>query len=293
MCSEPPYCCNPLTTVIPKALWCPSPLHSSLEATLYFPYCSLSSVLPLTVRFSGHWLDLILLDNVSKIPSYEEFHDKKGFVLKKKHAEATPLVQDKQGTVLEKKHSGTIRPEQGTASSEIPSVDWEPATECDPLLKAPDAGIFACGMDGHCVESEESELGGFCVAFEQAPILSHALQLGGWSGTTCGLYKEGATCDCSLFNNTSGEGTFTCTYCEGYSQEECPTVCGNFELAYNITNIMAYSASCLEPEGGVPAESLCYSWSFDRSSMMRTECEFKINNVTCNSCSIVDSCLPW
>ena len=148
---------------------------------------------------------------------YEEFHDKKGFVPEKKHAEATRLVQDKQDTVIEKKHSGTVSPEQGIASSEIASVDRQPAIECNPLLKATDAGIFACGIDSHCIKSEESKLGGFCVAFEQAPILSHALQLFNF---TCveGPDADGFTCDCSLFNNTSDLGSYTCSLPE----ESCP-----------------------------------------------------------------------
>jgi hypothetical protein len=261
--------------------------------------CHLVTRLPLlAVAYCGGWRKHEKSESQSRILQaalYEEFHDhdKKGFVLEENCAGATHPVQDKQGTVLEKKRPGTVHHAQGTASSEIPFVDRELAIECDPLLKPPDAGIFACGMDSHCVESEESELGGFCVAFEQAPILNRALQ----PEVECvDVNEDGAICDCSLFNNTSGVGSFTCSnpdYCVGQYFGVFPRVCGNLEITYAFPgNQSGTTTYCFEPDGGMPAESLCYSSSY--SSMLYNgtswECEFKVNDIKCNSCLVEDYC---
>jgi hypothetical protein len=99
-------------------------------------------------------------------------HDKKG-VLFEKHVR----VHGKQvNDVLDKKRSGSARLVQDSASSEVPSDDREASVECDPLSKVNDSGIFGCGVDVHCVESEESKLGGFCVSAKQAPSINRALQ---------------------------------------------------------------------------------------------------------------------
>jgi hypothetical protein len=217
----------------------------------------LTQSLPLATAYRAGWRKREKSESQSTILQaaiYEKFCDKKGFVLEKKRAEATRLVQDKQGTVLEKKRTGTVRPEQGTVSSEIPSVDQEPAIECAPLSKAPDAGIFTCGMDRHCVESEESELGGFCVAVKQAPILSHVLQ---WYTWECMEDNGYSTCDCSLFNNISGLGSLTCTYPEGFCPPQYPSVCGSTFQMVTVTNSsIAYYYQCLYPDDAVPM-SIC------------------------------------
>ena len=252
----------------------------------------LAQSLPLAVAYGAGWRKREKSESqrrtILQAAFYEEFRDNKGFVPEKKHAEATRLVQDKQGTVIEKKRSGTVRPEQGVASSEIASVDREPAIKCDPLSKAPDAGIFACGMDSHCVKSKESKLGGFCVAFEQAPILSRALQL---INFTCdeGPDADGLTCNCSLFNNTSDLGSYTCSLPEGACPyNDYPSVCGNVLSTLTVlANNSAFYNVCFEPEGGTPVESFCSSYSYDLTYFSAVECELKINNITCNSCSIV------
>ena len=248
----------------------------------------LAQSLPLAVAYRAGWRKREKSKWQSAILQaalYEEFRDRKGLVLEKKRAGGTHPVQDKQGTVFEKKHSGTVHPVQGTASSDIPSVDRGASVECDPLSKAPDAGIFACGVDRHCVESEESELGGFCVALERAPILSRVLQADFTDSCTDGADGLNKTCDCSQFNNTSGVGSFTCTT-EGFCFEEYATVCGKYEVTYTVENAYTYTFEyCFEPDGGMPAESLCYSKSYEPDAF---ECEFKVNDAICSNCS--DSC---
>ena len=250
----------------------------------------LAQSLPQAVAYRTGWRkhEKSKLHSSSLQALYETSHHKKGVVLEKKRADATHPGQDKQGTVFEKKHSGTIHSVQGTASSEIPSVDREVSIECNPLSKPPDAGIFVCGIGSRCVKSKESELGGFCVAFEQAPILNRALQVEDSLPSCTDGTNDGVTCDCTLFNNTSGVGNFTCTY------EECvegyPTVCGKYEVTITIKNAYTYTYTaeiCFEPGGGVPAESLCYSLSYDSNARA---CEFKVNDAVCSSCLFVDSC---
>jgi hypothetical protein len=249
----------------------------------------LAQSLPLAVGYRAAWRKReksVSQIGILQAALYEEFRDKKGVVLEKKRAGATRPVQDKQGNVLEKKHSGTVSRVQGSASGEIPSDAREATIECDPLSQAPDAGIFVCGVDSHCIESEESELGGFCVAFKQAPTLSRALQS---FNCTDGLNGDGATCDCSLFDNTTGLGSYACTYPAGECIAGYPTVCGKREVNVTLTNSSVAYTTCIEPDGGVPAESLCYSLDYNSISNITT-CEFEINNVICKSCSYENTC---
>ena len=102
-----------------------------------------------------------------------------------------------------------------------------------------------------------------------------------------------STCDCSLFNNTSGLGSLTCTYPEGFCSPQYPSVCGSTFQMVTVTNSsIAYYYQCLYPDDAVPMESFCGSFTsdYELDTRLPVECEFKINNVTCNSCLPVDGC---
>jgi hypothetical protein len=99
-------------------------------------------------------------------------HDKKGMLFDKRVG-----VHDKQNDLFEKKLSGSAHLLQHSASNDVPSDDREASVECDPLSIVNDSGILACGIVSHCVESEESEMGGFCVASKQASSISRDLQV--------------------------------------------------------------------------------------------------------------------
>jgi hypothetical protein len=204
-------------------------------------------------------------------------HDKKGIVLEKRVG-----VHVKQDDVLKTKRAGSARLAQDSASSEIPSDDREASVECDPHSKVTDSGIFGCGMDGHCVESEESELGGFCVALKLALSVNRALQ----QDVRCveGPDEDGKTCDCSVFNNTSGFGTFTCIESE-YCFVESPETCGiERSNTYNADGSYG-SGYCFDPtDGGELVNKFCYSTTFTALGLPE-ECEFKVNDVVCNSCA--------
>jgi hypothetical protein len=145
-------------------------------------------------------------------------------------------------------------------------------------------------MDSHCVESEESKLGGFCAALKQAPSINRALR----ENLTCVEYPDvyeavacncTYACDCSQFNNTSGFGTFTCT--GEYCFEESGKVCATYRIIYtNNADGTDVVDACFEFSGDLGAaavglESYCYSENSDLNS---TECEIKVNDVVCNSC---------
>jgi hypothetical protein len=149
-------------------------------------------------------------------------------------------------------------------------------------------------MDSHCVESEESELGGFCAALKQAPSINRALQ----QNVTCVemISEDDAAacnctyaCDCSQFNNTSGFGTFACTgtgeYCLGESMDKCGAVENRVNATFNADG--SYNVvDCLYDVGGVfdaalGLESYCYSFSSDLTSV---ECEITVNGVACKIC---------
>jgi hypothetical protein len=175
---------------------------------------------------------------------------------------------------------------QDSASSDVPSVDREASVECDPLSKVTDSGIFGCGEDSHCVKSEESELGGFCVSSKQAPSIDRALQ----QNATCVENDSfGFTCDCSEFDNTRGAGNLTCIlseYCIG-------TICVNltYSASYNGDGSYSYER-CIELEPNMTPmglESYCYYVS---SVLNSTECEMKANGVVCNSCEFEQSTCP-
>jgi hypothetical protein len=219
-------------------------------------------------------------------------HDKKGLVLEKSVGDHV-----KQDNVLDKR-PGSARLVQDSGSSEVPSDDREASVECDPRSKVADYGIFGCGMDSHCVESEESELGGFCVALKRAPSINRALQ----ANLTCveKISEEDAatcnctyTCDCSQFNNTSGSGSIKCTgtsqYCFGESAQK---ICGSYDFSYNFTTNAdgSYDLDYCDYDfsgvlgTAVGLESFCYVYRNVSSDYKSVECEIKVNDVACDIC---------
>jgi hypothetical protein len=176
-------------------------------------------------------------------------HDKKGVLFEKRKG-----VHVKHDDVLEKKRSGSAQLVQDSVSSEVASGDREASVECDPLSKATDSGIFGCGVDRHCVVSEESELGGLCVADNLAPSINRELQ----SDVTCVYGDEGLLCDYCQFNRTSRTGNVTC------SGQFCfETFCGNYTVSGSWNADGSYSLKeCYDlNKTAMGLESFCYFFS--------------------------------
>jgi hypothetical protein len=212
-------------------------------------------------------------------------NDKHGTSFKKRVG-----VFDKQDNVLEKKHAGFSHLEQNSASSEVPSDFGEGSVECNPLSKVTNSGIIGCGIDSHCVDSEKSNLGGFCVALKQASSINNrALQ----QDVSCvaGPNEDGVTCDCSQFNSTSGLGTKTCTYPEEPCPDDARELC-DIERSYTMSPDGSYgSGYCFDPTSGSElVDNFCYSTSFTAEGYAKA-CEAKVNGVLCNSCAFeVENC---
>jgi hypothetical protein len=213
---------------------------------------------------------------------FVEDHDKKGMLFEKRVGVG---VRDKHDNdVLEKKHSGSARLVQDSASSKVAFDDREASVECNPRSKVSDSGIFSCGMDSHCVESEESEMGGLCVSSKQATSFNRALQ----QNVTCveGPDAYGTTCECSEFNNTSGVGPFVCIggFCVGTT---CVIASSTTSIFYDGSYIIGRCYGLNTTVLGL--ESYCYSVNSDISS---TECEITADGVVCNSCKLEQESCP-
>jgi hypothetical protein len=179
-----------------------------------------------------------------------------------------------------------------SALSDVPSDDREASVECDPLSKVTDSGIFGCGMDSHCVKSEESEMGGFCVASKQAPSVSRALQA---EVPSCGevFVVLGFTCDCissTSYDNTAyvGSNSFNCTgeYCLGVNPCTSAGVASTYyaDGSFKVEICDEYSEVT-----ALPFESYCITLISDLNS---TECAVKIDDVLCNSCEFENKTCP-
>jgi hypothetical protein len=212
-------------------------------------------------------------------------HDKKGMLFKKR----VGVHGKHDNDALEKKRSGSTRLVQDSASSEVRSDDREASVECDPLSKMTDSGILGCAMDLHCIESEESEMGGLCVAANLAPSINRALQQDSNFYCDEGTDEDGFTCDCSQFNQSSGVGNFTCSLpsCWG-------TICMlvsfsssyNADGSYNIRNCFELNSTIMG------LDSYCSFFSIS-SDFDVTECGFEFNGIAFNSCEYTQEICPY
>lgn len=151
----------------------------------------------------------------------------------------------------------------------------------------PDVGIFSsCGASNkmiHCIESDESTLGGFCVEYKKA--YSRQLQDGG----LC----DDIYIDCNCDGVVDGVGSYTCTR-PGECLDADGQVCGTFEDDVTVNNDGSYSSTkCFAVTSGgavenafdSPIESYCFTVENDGSET--TSCMLKIDNVECDSCTPV------
>lgn len=197
------------------------------------------------------------------------------------HHEAKPQARNADRNVLlETKPRGKQDDANDKSVSETSKPPNENATECNPRSNNPDVGIFSCGTGNHCIQDDDSGLGGFCVAYEQAQkhaMMHRSLQDG---GLCTDPYLE---CDCDGFEN--GVGTYVCAS-SGECVDEDETICGEQENVVMVSADGSYRTStCFVDTDGSPIQSYCYSTVFD--GVQKTDCELEFNGVMCSSCSHV------
>lgn len=179
---------------------------------------------------------------------------------------------------MEKLKSSNAKGERSKATQANMKTSYENArqVECNPRSSNPDVGIFSCDVDNHCIQDDDSGLGGFCVAYQEAVSAMRRLQDGGLCDD---IYLD---CDCSSFVN--GTGTYTCVANECVDDEE--TICGEKEDVVVVNMDGSYRTStCFVDTDGSPIESYCYSTMFDGTT--KTGCELEYNGEMCAGCSHV------
>lgn len=186
------------------------------------------------------------------------------------HHESKPASRNAERNVLKQSKASK-------QASKITQVSRKDATECNPRSNNPDVGIFSCAADTHCIQDDESTLGGFCVAFQEAErqaAMHRSLQDGGL------CYDP--DCDCSDFEN--GIGTYVCASSECVDDEG--TICGRKEdIVVNKADGSYRTSTCFVDTDGSPIQSYCYSTQFD--GVRKSGCELEYNGVMCKSCSHV------
>jgi hypothetical protein len=167
--------------------------------------------------------------------------------------------------------------------------------ECDPTSEnKADVGILGCGMNQYCAESEDSNLGGFCLNsdadmdpknrdlghYGDYLLLDYFIPLlkGYCDPASYYFGYENINCDCDGFNLEDSVGTITCTsdyYC--YSDG----VCGTYSFSGVIStdpDVQSFEY-CLQITA--PIET---SFCLGIDSM--PACSISVDNVACQSCDV-------
>lgn len=142
--------------------------------------------------------------------------------------ESKPELRNAQRNVLEQS-----KPKKASRTAPTRKTRKDAAL-CNPRSNNPDVGIFSCGTDNHCIQDDESTLGGFCVAYKEARAAMHrSLQDGGLCDD---IYLD---CDCKDFEN--GVGTYTCASSECVDDDN--TICGEKEDVVVVNDDGSYRTS--------------------------------------------------
>lgn len=158
---------------------------------------------------------------------------------------------------------------------------FKPPVECDPASTA-DIGILSCGDGEHCVASSLSARGGFCMQS------SASRQLNALATDVCDPSGFAVTynCDCSGFDNITGNGDVACTdienYCFGLFYPGCGDACMSHTFTYSFINFTSPTYEyCLEFK--TPSEQrVCIE-----ETLATGTCTVTVDDQPCNSCSKV------
>jgi hypothetical protein len=171
----------------------------------------------------------------------------------------------------------------------------EGTVECDPASSDADVGLLSCGMGNYCMESQGSNLGGFCV--ESPMAFDRDLQDGISENYTepclcvppaqycneSSPYFDYFECDCDEFDVENNTGTLTCKVYENYcfGKYGCNDTCGNANVTVSIDG-ESYSYSTCYDFFTPYEQKFCYYYS---SALDITECAISVDDELCTSCS--------
>jgi hypothetical protein len=170
----------------------------------------------------------------------------------------------------------------------VAQKDRNPLVECDPHPEAasPDIGILTCGLGYYCLESQESDLGGYCSTIGITSATSaHE------SGRDLAATSYCQKCDCSAL--VDGVGTIdNCILFENKCVPlELPNPFSAQKACYSTNRTVFYSEpghiqsllSCYEDFSPFARHS-CKGYNFDGNKLV-TYCNVSVEGVPCNSCT--------
>jgi hypothetical protein len=174
----------------------------------------------------------------------------------------------------------------------------EGTVECDPASSDADVGLLSCGMGNYCMESQGSDLGGFCV---ESPIaFDRDLQANATNGTSetsdeteggAGQYCNESSpyfgyldCNCDEFDVANNTGTLSCdiykNYCFG--AYGCNETCANSSLTYSTDGEESSRYIACYDFFSPYEQRFCYYYT---SALGETGCAISLDEEFCTSCS--------
>jgi hypothetical protein len=189
------------------------------------------------------------------------------------------LRSAKKSPLLGKKR----RSNQGILKNEIVE---EEVVKCNPSSSA-DVGVLSCGVGHYCMESDDSELGGFCHAVpmdmdRQLQGVANDTENLDWTATDLcnssspyfGLYD----CDCENFDISTETGTVVCiTYDGCLASYGCNDTCVTSEVDYTVRADGSYLYEICYDFSSPYEQTACYAYD-------GTGCSISLDDVACNSC---------
>jgi hypothetical protein len=172
----------------------------------------------------------------------------------------------------------------------------EGTVECDPASSDADVGLLSCGMGNYCMESQGSDLGGFCV---ESPIaFDRELQANATNGTSETSYEpemvlgqlcnESSSdfvyydCDCDEFDVENNTGTLSCDIYKNVCLDGCNDTCFNSSITYSTDGESYRYIACDDFFSPYDEQRVCYYYT---SAPGASNCAISLDEEFCTSCS--------
>jgi len=164
--------------------------------------------------------------------------------------------------------------------------------ECDPESDELDVGVLSCGAGRYCVESDDSNLGGFCVSspdeldrgLQAGPTLFENLYVNFCADGS--PYADG--CNCTGADPDSYTLNVACM--EEETCDEYVSLCGEnvtscimYDFAFALTAPLVYTWDRCFEDTEPYSQKTCYQLNRDSDSY---ECTISVDDVECNSCVV-------